>query len=78
MRRRAAIEPVIGHVKAEHRMDRNFLKGFEGDRANAILAAAGYNFRLLLRWLALLLSVLIQLALLTHASDHTLATGRNP
>ena len=45
------IEPVIGHLKAEHRMDRNYLKGFEGDRANAVLAA-GYNFRLLLRALA--------------------------
>jgi hypothetical protein len=45
---------IIGHLKAEHRMNRNYLKGFEGDRANAVLAAAGYNFRLLLRWLALL------------------------
>ena len=41
MRRRAAVEPVIGHLKAEHRMDRNFLKGREGDRANAVLATAG-------------------------------------
>jgi IS5 family transposase len=65
IRRRAAIEPVIGHLKAEHRMNRNYLKGFEGDRANAVLAAAGYNFRLLLRWLALLFRRLIQLALLT-------------
>src|SRR5512134_1102592 len=63
MRRRAAIEPVIGHLKAEHRMDRNYLKGFVGDRANAVLAVAGYNFRLLLRWLALLLRALIQLTL---------------
>ncbi len=61
MKRRAAIEPVIGHVKAEHRMDRNYLKGREGDRINAILAAAGYNFSLLLRWLAELLRALIRL-----------------
>jgi len=60
MRRRAAVEPVIGHVKAEHRMDRNYLKGREGDRANAVLAAAGYNFSLLLRWLEVLLRALIQ------------------
>ncbi len=59
MKRRAAIEPVIGHVKAEHRMGRNFLKGREGDRANALLAAAGYNFSLLLRWLAELLRALM-------------------
>lgn len=59
MKRRAAVEPVIGHVKAEHRMDRNYLKGRDGDRANAVLAAAGYNFGLLLRWLAALLRALI-------------------
>jgi transposase, IS5 family len=60
MKRRAAVEPVIGHLKAEHRMDRNHLKGRAGDRANAVLAAAGYNFALLLRWLARLLRALIQ------------------
>ncbi len=61
MKRRAAVEPVIGHLKAEHRMDRNHLKGRKGDRANAILAAAGYNFSLLIRWLAELWRVLILL-----------------
>jgi transposase, IS5 family len=60
MKRRAAVEPVIGHVKAEHRMDRNYLKGRDGDRINAVLAAAGYNFGLLLRWLAELLRALIR------------------
>jgi transposase, IS5 family len=59
MRRRAAVEPVIGHLKAEHRMGRNYLKGPEGDRINAVLAAAGYNFALLLRWLAELLRTFI-------------------
>ena len=59
MKRRAAVEPVIGHVKAEHRMDRNYLKGRVGDRINAVLAAAGYNFSLLIRWLAALLRALI-------------------
>jgi IS5 family transposase len=58
MKHRAAVEPVIGHVKAEHRMDRNYLKGRLGDRINAVLAAAGYNFGLLLRWLAELLRVI--------------------
>jgi len=51
MRRRAAVEPFIGHIKAAHRMGRNYLKGREGDRFNAVMAAAGYNFSLLLRWL---------------------------
>jgi len=59
MKRRAAVEPVIGHVKAEHRMDRNYFKGREGDRINAILAAVGYNFGRLLRWLASLLRAFI-------------------
>jgi IS5 family transposase len=59
MKRRAAVEPVIGHIKAEHRMDRNYLKGRDGDRINAVLAAAGFNFGLLLRWLAALLRALI-------------------
>jgi len=60
MKRRAAVEPVIGHVKAEHRMHRNHLKGRQGDRINAVLAAAGFNFSLLLRWLAELLRALIR------------------
>jgi IS5 family transposase len=59
MKRRAAVEPVIGHVKTEHRMDRNYFKGRDGDRVNAVLAAAGYNFGLLLRWLAEFLRALI-------------------
>jgi len=49
MKRRAAIEPGIGHLKREHRMDRNRLKGIAGDSVNAILSAAGMNFRKLLR-----------------------------
>jgi len=54
LRRRSAVEPVIGHLKSGHRMDRNHLKGSTGDAANAILAAAGYNFRLLINWIRLL------------------------
>jgi IS5 family transposase len=54
LRRRSAVEPVIGHAKAEHRMGRNFLKGAHGDAANAILAAVGYNFRRLIKWLRIL------------------------
>jgi transposase, IS5 family len=52
MKRRAAIEPGIGHLKREHRMDRNRLKGKEGDRINAILSAAGMNIAKLLKWAA--------------------------
>lgn len=58
LRRRAAIEPVIGHLKAQHRMGRNHLAGPTGDAANAILAAVGYNFRRLIAWLMALLCLL--------------------
>ena len=55
LRRRSAVEPVIGHVKSKHRMGRNYLWHRQGDAINAVLAAAGYNFRLLIRWLRLFL-----------------------
>jgi IS5 family transposase len=60
MKRRAAVEPIIGHMKAEHRMDRNYLKGRDGDRINAVMAAVGFNFHLLLRWLQSFLRACIQ------------------
>jgi IS5 family transposase len=59
MRRRSAIEPVIGHIKGEHRMGRNYLAGEDGDAINAILAAAGYNFSLLIKWLRDILCLLL-------------------
>lgn len=59
LRRRAAVEPVIGHLKEEHRMGRNYLAHRRGDAANTILAAAGYNFRRLIRWLRLLLRLFL-------------------
>jgi IS5 family transposase len=43
--RRAAIEPVIGHLKRSYRMGRNFLKGVMGDEINVLLAAAAMNFK---------------------------------
>ena len=54
MKRRAAVEPVIGHRKGGHRMERNYLAHKQGDAINPILAAAGYNFRLILKWIRLL------------------------
>ena len=59
MKRRAAVEPVIGHIKNDHRMDRNYLAETQGDAINAVLATAGYNFRLLLKWLRLLLRFIL-------------------
>lgn len=52
VKRRQAIEPVIGHVKDDCGMRRCALKGQEGDAHHAILCAAGYNLRWLLRWIA--------------------------
>jgi IS5 family transposase len=46
--RRAGIEPVIEHLKSDHRLNRNFLKGFTGDQINLLMAAAAFNFR---KWL---------------------------
>ena len=49
MKRRAAVEPSIGHLKNEHRLERNRLKGTAGNEINAILATAAMNFQKLLR-----------------------------
>ena len=51
LRRRSVVEPVIGHLKSDGPMGRNYLKGQLGDQQNAVLCSAGYNFRLLLKWL---------------------------
>ena len=48
-RARAGIEPIIGHVKHDHRMERNFLAGVIGDQINTILAATGFNLMKKLR-----------------------------
>ena len=44
-RRRAAIEPIIGHMKSDYRMARNYLKGFTGDETNLLLAASAFNLK---------------------------------
>ena len=49
VKRRSAIEPVIGHLKHDHALKRNFLKGKQGDRINALIAACGFNLRKLYR-----------------------------
>jgi transposase, IS5 family len=50
-RRRSAIEPIIGHLKAEGHLGRCFLKGRPGHAANFVLSAVGHNFRRILAWL---------------------------
>jgi IS5 family transposase len=59
LRRRSAIEAVIGHCKTDGHLDRNFLKGRLGDQVNAVMSAVGYNCRLILKWLRKLLCQII-------------------
>ncbi len=50
-RKRAGIEPIIGHLKTDHRLNRNFYKGIVGDNINIMLAAAGFNLkRMMNKW----------------------------
>jgi IS5 family transposase len=74
MRRRSAVEPVIGHTKSDHRMDRNHLAGRHGDAANAVLAGAGYNFSLLLRWMGDILRQILA-KLLEHTNSNIAYAG---
>jgi IS5 family transposase len=67
LRRRSAIEAVIGHAKTDGHLGRNYLKGRHGDHANAVLTAAGYNFRLILNWLRLLLREILRALLAAFA-----------
>jgi transposase, IS5 family len=59
LRRRSAIEPLIGHMKKEGHLGRCYLKGHAGDAADAILTAAGYYFRRILAWLRILLRLIL-------------------
>lgn len=50
LKRRSAIEPIIGHSKQDHGLQRNYLQGRTGDRLNALLAGCGFNLRKLYRF----------------------------
>ncbi len=60
-RRRAAIEPVIGHLKSDHRMAVNYLKGFIGDEINLLLAASAFNLK---KWMNNFLRLLFVLKII--------------
>lgn len=64
-RRRAAIEPVIGHLKQDFRLSRNYLKGTKGDMANVLLAATAYNLD---KWMRVEAKKIIHF-LFSHISD---------
>jgi len=74
IRRRAGIEPVIGHMKTDGHLGRNFLAGATGDAINVILTAAGHNLRLLRAWLIRLLAILISLLAISTSSAPVRAT----
>ena len=59
LRRRSAIEAVIGHMKTDGHLGRCYLKGRAGDAANTVLTAVGYNLRLILAWLSTLLCLIL-------------------
>ncbi len=59
LRRRSAIEAVIGHMKSDGHLGRCYLKGHAGDAANAVLSAVGHNLRLVLAWLRALLRLIL-------------------
>ena len=67
-RRRSVIEAIIGHLKSDHRLGKNYMKGMLGDSLNALLAGIGFNFRLLLREVAFLFS---------HSMDLSMKTVRD-
>lgn len=71
LRRRSAIEPMIGHAKNDGRLGRNHLLGHDGDTINALLAAAGHNLRLILRTLALLFARILAALLRPMAIPNT-------
>jgi IS5 family transposase len=71
IRRRAAIEPVIGHMEDDGHLGRNFLAGPVGDAINLVLAAAGHNLRLLRAWLLRPLALLVSIfAVMPRAPAH--------
>lgn len=75
LRRRSAIEPVIGHMKNDGHLGRNYLKGYIGDQANAVLSAVGYNFRLILNWLRLLCAFFIAAIFGTASTQSAVKTA---
>jgi len=73
LRRRSAIEAVIGHMKGDGHLGRCYLKGREGDAANAILTAVGHNLRLVLTWLRILLRLILDALLRAFSSQTVLS-----
>ena len=71
LKRRQAVNPAIGHLRADHRMDRNWLKGSAGDALHKLCCAVGYNIKWLMRAIARLglQGFLLGLDLLTQLGE---------
>ncbi len=80
LKRRAAIEPTIGDLKSDNRLDRNYLTGQVGDKIDAVLSAAGYNLHKLLRWIVLapIFSLTWRLKAFLNAKLGRRRQGRSP
>ena len=75
LRRRSAVEAVIGHMKTDGHLGRCYLKGAAGDAANTILSAVGYNLRRVLAWLRILLRLILIALLRPVATQPALKTA---
>jgi len=78
LRRRSAIEPMIGHMKADGRLGRNHLFGAVGDAMNALLVAAGHNLRLILNWIRLFVAWFLAALTILFAQSDTAHEPWNP
>jgi transposase, IS5 family len=78
LRRRSAIEPMIGHMKADGRLGRNHLLGSAGDAINALLVAAGHNLRLILNWLRLCVAWLMAALMSSSAQPDPSQAAQSP
>ena len=59
-KRRAAIEPIIGHLKSDFRLSKNFLKGVAGDHINLLMSASAWNLK---KWLVSFLALYYMLSI---------------
>src|SRR5499433_3434324 len=75
LRRRSAIEAVIGHMKTDGHLGRCYLKGRAGDAANTVLTAVGHNLRLVLAWLKALLRLIVLRLLQAFATPSALKSA---
>jgi IS5 family transposase len=77
LRRRAAVEPIIGHAKSDGLLERNRLAGARGDAINAVLVGAGHNIRLPLAWLRVLLRLMLAVLTAENQSPRLSAIRAN-